>query len=62
MSKMGQDFFDMQEAAQVMTKEQFINEYGKQNADLYDQINRPATEPDIDIDEIVQEINDQIPF
>jgi hypothetical protein len=61
MSKMGQDFFDMQEAAQTMTKADFVNEYGKQNADVYDQINAPS-EPDIDIEEIVKDINDQIPF
>ena len=62
MSKMGQDFFAMQEAAQSMTKAQFIDEYGLQNADLYDQINGPTPEPDIDIDEIIKDINDQIPF
>ena len=38
MSKMGQDFFDMQEDAINMTKEEFVKKYGAVNADLYDQI------------------------
>ncbi len=63
MSKMGQDFFDMQEAAQTMTKADFVAEYGKQNADVYDQINTSAEpDPEIDIEEIVKNINEQIPF
>ena len=64
MSKTGQDFFDMQEAAMSMTKADFVSEYGLQNGDLYDQINKDNVEPDpeIDIEEIVKEINDQIPF
>jgi hypothetical protein len=61
---MGQDFLDMQEAAVSMTKAEFVSEYGKQNADVYEQINRDNLEPDpeIDIEEIVKDINDQIPF
>jgi len=64
MSKTGQDFFDMQEAAMNMTKADFVSEYGLQNGDLYDQINKDNVEPDpeIDIEEIVKDINDQIPF
>jgi len=38
MSKTGQDFFDMQEDAIELTKEQFVKKYGAINADLYDQI------------------------
>jgi hypothetical protein len=38
MSKMGQDFFDMQEDAIKMTKEEFVKKYGAINADLYEQI------------------------
>jgi len=38
MSKTGQDFFDMQEDAIELTKEQFVKKYGVINADLYDQI------------------------
>ena len=38
MSKMGQDFFDMQEDAINMTKEEFVKKYGAINADLYEQI------------------------
>jgi hypothetical protein len=38
MSRMGQDFFDMQEDAISMTKEDFIKKYGANNADLYEQI------------------------
>lgn len=38
MSKMGQDFLDMQEDAIEMTKEEFVKKYGAINADLYDQI------------------------
>ena len=47
MSKMGQDFFDMQEDAINMTKEEFVKKYGAVNADLYDQIleqNEPGQE------------------
>lgn len=64
MSKMGQDFLEMQEAAQSMTKVGFVDLYGQQNADVYDQINKDNPEPDsdIDIEEIVKGINDQIPF
>jgi hypothetical protein len=61
---MGQDFLEMQEAAQSMTKVDFVDLYGQQNADVYDQINKDNPEPDsdIDIEEIVKGINDQIPF
>ena len=45
MSKMGNDFFDMQEDAMTMTKEDFIKKYGTVNADLYEQINN-NNEPD----------------
>ncbi|MEK9696358.1 MAG: hypothetical protein VW270_11365 [Candidatus Poseidoniales archaeon] len=38
MSKMGNDFFDMQEDAINMTKEDFVKKYGQINADLYEQI------------------------
>jgi|TARA_R110000772_G_scaffold243521_1_gene356429 hypothetical protein len=38
MSKMGQDFFDMQEDAVHLTKEAFLKKHGANNADLYDQI------------------------
>jgi len=38
MSKTGQDFFDMQEDAIQLTKEQFVKKYGVINGDLYDQI------------------------
>lgn len=38
MSKMGQDFFDMQEDAIKLTKEEFVKKYGANNSDLYDQI------------------------
>lgn len=38
MSRMGQDFFDMQEDAIEMTKEEFVKKYGANNADLYEQI------------------------
>lgn len=49
MSKMGNDFFDMQEDAISMSKEAFIKKYGQINADLYDQIwenNEPDPEPE----------------
>ena len=45
MSKMGNDFFDMQEDAINMSKEAFIKKYGAVNADLYEQINSD-NEPD----------------
>lgn len=38
MSKTGQSFFEMQEDAMELTKEEFVKKYGKQNADLYEQI------------------------
>ena len=38
MSKMGNDFFDMQEDAINMTQEDFVKKYGQINADLYEQI------------------------
>ena len=38
MSKTGQDFFDMQEDAINLSKEDFVKKYGAINADLYDQI------------------------
>ena len=38
MSKMGQDFFDMQEDAINMSKEDFVKKYGANNADLYEEI------------------------
>jgi hypothetical protein len=38
MGKMGNDFFDMQEDAMEMTKEEFVKKYGQINADLYEQI------------------------
>lgn len=38
MSKMGQDFFDMQEDAFSMSKEDFVKKYGANNADLYEEI------------------------
>ena len=38
MSRMGQDFFDMQEDAISLTKEDFVKKYGANNADIYDKI------------------------
>lgn len=38
MSKMGQAIFEMQEDAYEMSREQFIEKYGKQNADVYDEL------------------------
>ena len=38
MSKTGNDFFNMQEDAMEMTKEEFVKKYGQVNADLYEQI------------------------
>jgi hypothetical protein len=38
MSKMGQAFLEMQEDVANMTLEEFIEKYGAENADLYDQL------------------------
>ena len=38
MSRMGNDFFDMQEDAMNMSKEEFVKKYGQINADLWEQI------------------------
>jgi hypothetical protein len=38
MSKMGQAIFQMQEDAYEMTREEFIEKYGENNADIYDQL------------------------
>lgn len=38
MSKMGQAIFEMQEDAREMSREQFIEKYGKSNADIWDEI------------------------
>lgn len=38
MSKMGQHVFEMQEDAYEMTREEFIEKYGKQCADVYDDL------------------------
>ena len=38
MSKMGQAIFEMQEDAYEMSREEFVEKYGKQNADVWDNI------------------------
>lgn len=41
MSKMGQWVFEMQEDAYEMTQEEFIKKHGKQNRDIWEQMNGP---------------------
>lgn len=64
MSKMGQFVFEMQEAAMVMTKADFISEYGNQYEDIYDQVYNDFVCDDrfVPFEAVVAEINDQIPF
>lgn len=68
MSKMGQFVFQMQEDAMVMSKDAFIDEYGSQYVDIYDQVynefvGEPAGfEQQQALEEMQQQINDQIPF
>ena len=38
MSRTGQNFFQMQEDAMEMTRDEFIKKYGKINEDLYERI------------------------
>jgi hypothetical protein len=45
MSKMGNSFFEMQEDAIEMSKEEFVKKYGKLNEDIYDQI-RSGRDPE----------------
>lgn len=48
MSRMGNDFFDMQEDAMTMSKEDFVKKYGAINADLYEQIiNNNEPDPEL---------------
>ena len=42
MSKMGQDFLEMQTDAVNLSREDFVKKYGAVNADLYEQINTDA--------------------
>jgi hypothetical protein len=46
MSKIGNWFLDMQEAAAELTKEQFIKKYGEANAEVWDDVHHPKDEPD----------------
>ena len=47
MSKMGQYVFEMQEDAYEMTEGEFVKKHGKQNRDIWEQINGPEyPEPD----------------
>lgn len=63
MSKMGQFVFEMQEAAMVMKRADFIAEYGNQYADIYDEVyNDFADDCFVPFKAVVEEINDEIPF
>jgi len=46
MSKMGNAIFEMQEDAYEMTEEQFVAKHGKQNAEVYRNIQRPSQSDD----------------
>ena len=42
MSKSGQLFYGMQEDAEFMTKEEFIDEYGISQLNIWDDVNQEA--------------------
>lgn len=44
MSKMGQAIFEMQEDAVELTRDEFVKKYGKQNADVWDNIDKPESD------------------
>lgn len=46
MSKMGQNFFEMQQDAEQMTLKEFVAKHGAANADLYRKLTDPDPEPD----------------
>ena len=47
MSKMGQWVFEMQEDAYEMTEAEFVKKHGKNNRDIWEQMNGPdSPEPD----------------
>lgn len=41
MSKMGQDFLELQEAAYTMTREEFLARYGLELVYVWDQTHQP---------------------
>jgi len=46
MSKMGQNFFEMQQDAEHLTQKEFVAKHGAANADLYRKLTDPDPEPD----------------
>lgn len=52
MSKMGQLVHEMQEDAYEMSRDQFVGKYGNQNAEIYDNIEKP--EPEIHYEEYTE--------
>lgn len=48
MSKMGQNFFEMQQDAEQMTLKEFVAKHGAANADLYGKLRDPDPEPETD--------------
>ena len=67
MSKMGQFVFEMQEAAMYMNRSEFIGAFGEEFVDVYDEacdefVCEPAGFEQQQYEEMLQQINDEIPF